>query len=279
METAVWSSYFCELSPEDMVLAFKKNGFHYSELSDEHGWMLINRGGDVKETGRKFKAFADANEVYFPQGHLWLKCRICAPEREQVIKTMLDWLDLFLACGIKNAVLHCDSMRDIVDANGVHVTYSEKEVIAKNAEMLRIFCQHLHGTDMTICLENLIEGFRSVESLMEVVNRVQDNHLGICLDTSHLNLSDRNPGHFIRTAGTKLKALHISDNDYCTDQHMMPFGRGNVDFTEVVKALREVGYGGIYNLEILGERKCPMKIKEMKLEFIRSAHDFFLKII
>ncbi len=46
-------------------------------------------------------------------------------------------------------------------------------------------------------------------------------------------------GHyeFILKAGEKLKALHIGDNEGFSDQHLMPFTRGNVDFGEVVNGL------------------------------------------
>jgi sugar phosphate isomerase/epimerase len=34
---AVWSSYFVDLSPEDMVDEFIKAGYFCTEFSDEHG--------------------------------------------------------------------------------------------------------------------------------------------------------------------------------------------------------------------------------------------------
>ena len=34
-----------------------------------------------------------------------------------------------------------------------------------------------------------------------------------------------------------------------SDQHMLPFGRGNIDFEAVVAALREIGFDGTLSLE------------------------------
>jgi len=67
-------------------------------------------------------------------------------------------------------------------------------------------------------------------------------------------------------------------NEGKTDQHMMPYGKGNVDFAEVIHALREVGYEGLFNLEIPGERLAPLEIRGYKLEYIRKCYDYMMNI-
>lgn len=54
MKPSVWSSYFIDLSPEDMVTAFSGKGWSYSELSDEHAAILIQRG-KAEVMGKQFK--------------------------------------------------------------------------------------------------------------------------------------------------------------------------------------------------------------------------------
>ena len=78
-------------------------------------------------------------------------------------------------------------------------------------------------------------------------------------------------------AGHRLHALHIADNEGKTDQHMMPYGRGNVDFAEVVAALREVDYHGLFNLEIPGERLAPLPVLGYKLEYIRKCYKYLME--
>ncbi len=53
------------------------------------------------------------------------------------------------------------------------------------------------------------------------------------------------------------------------DKHMMPYGRGNIDFDEVMKALAQVGYTGLFNLEIPGEFNAPLEIRMAKLKYIK----------
>ena len=57
----------------------------------------------------------------------------------------------------------------------------------------------------------------------------------------------------------------------------MPFGGGTVDFAEVVSALREVGYCGMFNLEIPGERSIPLELRDAKLAYIKRSYDYLMK--
>ena len=127
LETSVWSSYFIELSPEEAINAFLSCGFCRSELSDEHGKMLLDRGDPEKE-GAKLKRFAEECEFYFPQGHLLLRADICA---EDSVETLKPWLDLFCAVGIKSGVLHA--------AGGADMTAERR--FERRVETLRQLCR------------------------------------------------------------------------------------------------------------------------------------------
>ena len=74
-----------------------------------------------------------------------------------------------------------------------------------------------------------------------------------------------------------MQALHITENNGVADTHQMPFSaRYGLNWTEVMVALHEIGYQGLFNLEILGERNAPMAVKEAKLSFIRTMSDYML---
>lgn len=266
---SVWSSYYIDLSPEDMVLEYRKYGYNHCELSDEHAAALLERG-DPRKTGAAFRAFAAAHGLAFTQGHLWLGCRICAPDRAEVMTTLRRWIDLFEAAGVKNAVLHCDGA-SFPEGTG------EAEKVRKNIEVLKELAAYLEGRDVTVCLENLTGFTRTAGELLEIIRAVGSDKIGICLDTGHLHIAGGDPAAFIREAGSCLKALHIADNEGKTDQHMMPFGRGTVDFSGVIPALGEVGYTGPFNLEIPGERLCPREIRGYKLEYIKKTYDYMVR--
>ena len=75
----------------------------------------------------------------------------------------------------------------------------------------------------------------------------------ICIDTGHVHKASRfgqpKVGDVIRMMGKGISCLHLHDNDSFKDQHKPPF-TGSIDWNDVLSALDEVGYDGIYNLEI-----------------------------
>ena len=264
---SIWSAYYYNLSPEDAVLEFAKNGLEAMELSDEHGYELLNRGEDVVATGKAFAAFLREHNFSVPQGHLWLKAKICSDP--EAVRTLCRWIDLYEAIGIRNMVLHCDPL--------INEDISLEERYARNAESLRKIADHVKGKDVYICLENLRSFISNADQILSIIESVGSERLGICLDTGHLNIADKDQRAFILRAGKHLRALHIADNEGERDQHMMPFGRGNVNFLEVVRALREVDYEGLFNLEIPGENHAPMEIRAAKIHYIRECYDYLMR--
>ena len=98
------------MGPEDAVKEFIKCGIFCSELSDEHGRELYERGDDPVATGKAFAEFLKEHNFEMQQGHLWLSIKICSDET--AVPTLCKWIDMYEAIGIKNMVLHCDSMVD-----------------------------------------------------------------------------------------------------------------------------------------------------------------------
>ena len=273
---SIWSQYYHEMKIEDAVLEFIKNGIYCSELSDEHGAELFSRSEDYVATGKKLAGFLREHNFCMTQGHLWLKVKICTDE--EAVLRLCSWIDMYEAIGIKNMVLHCEELYVL--------GLPREERVRLNVEKLRIVAEHVKDKDTTICLENL-SGVRmgipneelvvgSAEQLLEVIEAVGSDRFGICLDTGHLNLSYKNQREFILRAGDKLKALHIADNEGEKDQHLMPFTKGKVNFFEVVEALREVDYVGLFNLEIPGETKIPLELRNEKIKYIKSCYDYLM---
>lgn len=74
-----------------------------------------------------------------------------------------------------------------------------------------------------------------------------------CMDTGHTNKAVRfgfpSSADGIRLLGSSLKCLHLNDNDGMTDQHKPPMS-GNLNWNDILDALDEIGYDGIYNMEL-----------------------------
>lgn len=77
----------------------------------------------------------------------------------------------------------------------------------------------------------------------------------LCLDTGHANIAGQDVPGMIRAYGEKLDCLHLNDNygrssGLQEDLHLLP-GEGTLPWREIFHALREIGYAGTYNLELI----------------------------
>ena len=266
IKLSIWSSYYVDLSPKEAIDEIARCGYRYTELSDEHTDMLLAQG-DPRTVGAEFGAYAAQKGVTVSQGHLFLKAHITKEEDLAILK---EQIELFCAIGIRSAVLHCDGLPEL----------GENVQRERNAAGLRVLLDAIGDRDLCICLENLRIHHGSVEELLSYVEELNSPHLGICLDTGHLNLSrSSSQRDFILRAGKHLRALHIADNEGERDQHLMPFGAGSVDMKEVASTLLEIGYDGLWNLEIPGERKTLRSVRACKLAYMKAAFDCLLQEI
>ncbi len=82
------------------------------------------------------------------------------------------------------------------------------------------------------------------------LDAVNDDFFVACLDIGHAEMRglNTNAAQMIKALGPRLAALHIHDNDLWHDSHQIPLSM-NIDFSAVVKALKEIDYKGYFTLE------------------------------
>ncbi len=88
------------------------------------------------------------------------------------------------------------------------------------------------------------------ESFNAHLDAVNDDFFVACLDIGHAEMkgSDTNSVEMVKALGSRLKALHIHDNDKLHDSHQIPFSM-DIDFEPIAKALKEINYKGYFTLE------------------------------
>ncbi len=268
---SVWIDYFKELPVEQAIEGLSAAGFTHGELSIVHLAQLMEKPNPAA-TGAALKATADQNGYSIPQGHLSFHRGMIT---DNALECLMQELDLFAAAGIGKAILHINGGKDLP----AEVRYE------RLIHSLRKLSEYVDGTGVTLCLENLptVPESRSVHQLKDIIQDAGAKNLAICLDTGHLHLCNRqnllqqSHREFILSAGPLLQALHITENNGLGDTHQMPYSaRTGLDWKEVVQALHDVDYQGLFNLEILGERNAPMPIKRAKLEFLRTMCNYML---
>lgn len=108
---------------------------------------------------------------------------------------------------------------------------------------------------------------------------VGDNakYMAVCMDTGHSNKAMRfgnpTPADVIRRLGGDIKVLHLNDNDTLTDQHKIPL-TGCIDWDDVFNALDEIGYDGVYNMElnlgIIGGKNLEIESADYAIKVMRN---------
>ncbi len=78
---------------------------------------------------------------------------------------------------------------------------------------------------------------------MAIVDRVAHPSCQIMLDTFHMNIEETSVRDAIRSAGSRLRHVHASENDRGTP------GAGHVPWQEVAAGLRDIGYDGAVVIE------------------------------
>lgn len=92
------------------------------------------------------------------------------------------------------------------------------------------------------------------------LDAVNDDSFVACLDIGHAEMKGLGTSatEMIAALGNRLGALHIHDNDKWHDSHQIPFSM-NINFTEVVEALKKIEYKGDFTLEASGLLKAYTK--------------------
>ena len=268
---SVWSGYFNELSAEQAMEQLAKAGFTRTELWTGFLDRMLQQD-DPEKAGRELGRFAADQGVRITQGHMRYKHGLCSKEAVEFLKQDLA---VFAGVGITQAVLHING--------GAQLENQERhDIWVKNIAAASEFAE---GTGITVCLENLnaVPEARTADSLLEFIEESGGKNLGICLDTGHLHLSNQqehirqSQGEFIRKAGKYLQAMHVASNSGLADDQQMPYSaRHDLDWKDVISALRQIDYAGLFNAEIHGEREAPLPVKIKKLEYIRWMMDYML---
>lgn len=91
-----------------------------------------------------------------------------------------------------------------------------------------------------------------------------------CVDTGHCSIVGEDASDMLRTMGKRVKALHVNDNFFRTDDHVIP-GHGWMDWDAITKALAEIGYSGDLTFEVINIYRSYDK--EFMLTSAKYLHD------
>lgn len=112
----------------------------------------------------------------------------------------------------------------------------------------------------------------------ELIDLVDTLHLpGICWDTGHANIAGHKQSTALKKIGSRLKMLHIHDNDGTGDLHLMPF-TGNIDWYDFLNGLRDIGYTGDINYEQSLVR-IPSALRAPLISYLLDTGNHFIEYV
>lgn len=91
-------------------------------------------------------------------------------------------------------------------------------------------------------------GCSTPEDMIAYIDGTRSKNFVGCLDTGHMFINSIEPAEAVRKLGSRLKLLHVHDNEGGHDLHTAP-GTCRIDWTDFARALGEVGYDGAMCLE------------------------------
>ena len=197
-------------------------------------------GDNYIEFARKLKKIGEDNGIHCNQSHAPFP--VYSPEIRSYLKRAIECT---AEAGGKICVIHPDNFK------------SPEE----NAEMYLELLPFAKGCGVKIATENMwnwdsekghssFAACATPKSFCDHIEVINDDFFVACLDIGHAEMkgSDTTAVEMIKALGDSLQALHIHDNDKLNDSHQIPFSM-NINFNEIIKALKDIKYSGYFTLE------------------------------
>lgn len=121
------------------------------------------------------------------------------------------------------------------------VDEKEKEdIFGRSVDSMQKVMKVAEKEGVCVCCEavNRFESplINTAKEAIAYADAVNSPNIGIHLDTYHMNIEEDDIGDAIRLVGSRLRHFHTGDNN-----RNIP-GRGHIDFDEIFKALKDIGY-------------------------------------
>ncbi len=289
MELSVYSNFFADLPLADALSKIAEAGFRHVELAEPHPFPGA-KGAALMRRIRALRTHADRIGVRLHQAHgYWGEfLKPGSPEWKRRIAVFNEEIAVAADLGVEAIVAHPMNKTKIEKGNPLSDPLASQEMVRNyNARFFSAVIPSLEKHGVKVAIENMPgrhEGFTTIDELLELVDTLDSDRFGICLDTGHLNQASGDFVRFISKAGERLIATHIQDclNIPGADLHLFPLfsSYGSwIDWRVVRDSLRGIGYEGCFNFETPGEGPSagvPLWMREKKLKFVFECVTKFL---
>lgn len=237
-----------------------KFGFKYVEISTEH-LKPRHQMENVKHIKERLNDLGlQTYTIHLPSSN----GAINSPnerERQLSVKLLREVLHYGSFLGVCLAIVHPGKIVDAGEGFPQEEIFLLKDsvlIILKQAKLLGI----------KLAIENIPAFEQSIfgscmEHLVNLVREIDDEYLGLCLDTGHCVVNHQDPTREFLLSQKYLFSIHVQDNPGCytRDPHLAPT-HGIIDWQAFLRTLKRVNYDGIFMLEVNGKGSSDRVTKE-----------------
>ena len=232
---------------QEKIDAVAEAGFKYLDLS----LYVINKDDELlisdrwQDNAKRILENTKAKGLEYVQAHSPGGNPIAGDENAEIlIDATIRSIDVCGVLGIPNIVVHAGMMKG----------YTKEQSFEANREFFRKLIPAMERNNVNVLCENSTQKnmgdmyfTNSGKDMKEFVEYFNHPLFHACWDTGHGNC-EGNQYDDIMAIGSDLYALHINDNSGRGDEHILPF-IGTVNMDEIMHALIDVGYKGIFTFE------------------------------
>ena len=263
------------LTPEAAIDKFCQAGFKYTDYGIHGDFM----SGDSPFLGDGWREYADRVRERFARGgveivqsHSVFYNFFDGSEESERFNALLPRnFEISALLGAKVTVMHP------IAPPGLE--YDRDATRAINRDFFRRQAETAARFGVRIAVENMLSNrlfdgtiFKrcctSSEELYELVEEIDCENVGICIDTGHVLYMEEDIPSALRRCAKYLIALHMHDNDTFNDSHVPPYC-GRTDWEAVYRTLGEINYQGNGMLEII--HLCEHMPEEIQGEALQYA--------
>jgi sugar phosphate isomerase/epimerase len=207
--------------------------------------------GALAKRARQAGLYVENAHINFDRANaIWLP----DDEAEPVMRDYLRWIEEMGECEIPCGVFHVTNGQTPPPPN------------EQGIERLALLAEAAEKANMYLALENL----RNPEYLDYIFDKLPSNRLQFCYDSGH-EMCRTNDRVLIERHAGRIMCLHLHDNMGMSveqkdedDMHLPP-GEGIIDWLDIMRRLKAVGYTGPVSLE------CSAEFSERSRGFTAEA--------
>lgn len=209
-------------------------------------------GKNYKEFAENLKKLADSKNIKCNQAHAPFPSAIWGDEEfnKNRFREIVRSMECASILGAEIIVVHPVHVKLPKEVNEYEINKEFYERLIPYAEKfnIKIATENMFGHDhKRDCI--VADVCNSPERFVKMVDCINSQWLVGCLDVGHCGLVGEDAAEMALALGhDRLKALHIHDNNYRSDEHTIPFN-GKMDWDSICNALADIGYDGVFTYE------------------------------